>query len=130
MIEIPVSYGELLDRISIITLKFEATGKDTFFEERAALIKIARNHFTNRHDEVYCYIERLTEVNERLWEAEDNIRTYNDEKWIGEDFVKTAKIICQLNDERFALKKEINEKFDSGIKEEKIYGSGVFSNEG
>ena len=60
-------------------------------------------------------------VNEQLWDVEDELRILEKQSDFGERFVKLARSVYVLNDERAAIKKDINLKYKSSIVEEKSY---------
>ena len=66
-------------------------------------------------------VQRLKEVNQYLWEIEDNIRDQERQKNFGETFIRMARSVYQQNDRRAAIKKEINTNYGSAFAEEKSY---------
>ena len=71
-------------------------------------------------------IEKLKEVNLKLWDAEDIIRDRENRNLFDDEFVKCARLDAKLNDERFLIKNEINNACESNIKEQKSY-EGLYS---
>lgn len=121
---IPVSPGELLDKLTILEIKLDR------IDDEAKLANVRREHeLLSRAwqesglggDEVARLREQLCEVNEALWKIEDAIRDEEAAKRFGARFVELARSVYQNNDERAALKKRINERLGSGIVEEKSY---------
>lgn len=121
---IPVSPGELLDKLTILEIKLDR------IEDEAKLANVRREHEllsgvwrkADASDEAVDDLrESLRSVNERLWDIEDAIRDEEREKRFGERFVELARSVYQRNDERAALKKRINELLGSQIVEEKSY---------
>jgi hypothetical protein len=117
IIEIPVSVGELLDKISILTIKSQYSNNTYITKELKKLIKIANHH--NVYDEKY--LNKLLEVNKILWDIEDNLRLYEKKKCFDETFIHSARMVYKTNDERARIKKEVNEKYNSSIREIKLY---------
>lgn len=124
MLSIPVSAGELIDKITILAIKSErlrdATQRANVCKE-LALLEEAR-------DRVLCDIEALEvlthdlmRVNAALWEIEDAIRDCERRGDFGERFVELARAVYRTNDERAALKRKVNEVCGSEIVEEKSY---------
>ena len=66
-------------------------------------------------------IQRLKEVNQDLWQIEDDIRDQERQKSYGETFIRLARSVYQQNDRRAAIKKEINTIYGSAFVEEKSY---------
>lgn len=66
---------------------------------------------------------KLYDINRILWDLEDNIRIKSLKKEFDEEYIKYAENIHKENDRRYLLKKEINEKYNSFLIEEKIYSN-------
>ena len=121
---VPLSWGELLDKISILTIKSErvraADALTNINNELARLNAIAapRLHGDARLQEA-C--RRLKAVNERLWDIEDRIRDKERAQAFDADFIALARSVYQSNDERAAIKREINIATSSELIEEKQY---------
>ena len=71
-------------------------------------------------------IEKLKDVNLKLWEAEDVIRDRENKNLFDDEFVECARLDAKLNDKRFLIKNEINNTCESNIKEQKSY-EGLYS---
>ena len=71
--------------------------------------------------ELQVFYDALLEVNHKLWKIEDKIRILENNKEFNEEFIDLARSVYKLNDERFAIKNEINKTFDSEIQEQKEY---------
>jgi hypothetical protein len=122
----PVSWGELIDKITILEIKSRKLGdpaklanvlkefmllsdvRDREFAGNAALTELTR---------------RLSAVNERLWQIEDDIRECERRRDFGDRFVDLARAVYVTNDERAALKRRINELLGSALVEEKSYAA-------
>jgi len=118
----PISLGELVDKITILEIKMERV-KDSekrhnirVEHEELSLIyfPLQDRHLDNFHIE-------LKEVNEKIWELEDVIRNCIKLGDRGDLYYTAALNIPMLNDQRAAIKKQINEQFGSEIIEEKLY---------
>ena len=119
-ITVPISLGELYDKISILEIKL-ANIPDTnklanVSKEYNELKSIANAYPID--EKLY---EKLREVNKELWDIEDGIRVKERNKDWGDDFVKLARRVYFSNDKRAEVKKEINLKYGSSIVEEKSY---------
>jgi hypothetical protein len=117
IINIPISVGELLDKISILSIKSQHTNNEYVKRELQDLIKIAQEH------EVYdtSYVSQLLSVNRKLWKIEDDLRVLEKSQIFNEDFIELARSVYITNDERARIKKEINEKYNSQYQEVKYY---------
>ncbi len=123
-IEIPISCGELVDKLSILEIK-KTEIKDEkklkqVINEYEALEKIYKKIFSN-FDQIEDFYKELLVINKELWEIEDELRKIEKEKKFDKKFVKHARNVYKTNDRRFAIKATINEMFDSEIKEQKEY---------
>jgi hypothetical protein len=116
-IQIPISIGELLDKISILSIKSQYTDNSYVTKELQDLIAIAKKH------QVYdvSYVSQLLTINRKLWKIEDNLRVLEKSQDFGETFIKLARSVYITNDQRAAIKKEINEKYNSQYQEVKCY---------
>lgn len=116
-ITIPVSIGELLDKITILEIKSMFTDSEYVVKEleELNLIKSTLTQYTLEYE------VQLKEVNEQLWKIEDKLRKLEEEQRFDEEFIKLARSVYITNDERARIKKEINELCDSEFKEVKVY---------
>ncbi|SMF43501.1 Tetratricopeptide (TPR) repeat [Azospirillum oryzae] len=120
----PVSWGELLDKITILDIKAEriadADKLANVRREREALVAVAAQADTAR-PEVATLIDDLRAVNTTLWEVEDEIRDCERAKDFGPRFVELARQVYHTNDRRAALKRDLNQLLGSELVEEKSY---------
>ena len=110
----PISVGDLVDRIIILDLKMKANPKLQYKDELSLLWVVARDlsiHFGS----MQC--AALQQVNQQLWDAENEIRKTKDIVDTGH----IAREIIKLNDERSRIKRRINRKYESEFIEEKVY---------
>jgi hypothetical protein len=124
---VPVSPGELLDKISILQIKRERLSdpaKLRHVEAELALLEAARARDLRESAEVGAAAAELREVNGRLWEVEDELRRCEARQEFGPQFVELARSVYRLNDRRAALKRRVNELFGSPLVEEKSYAGG------
>lgn len=123
-VQVPVSFGELLDKLAILQIKSERmqdAGKlANVRRELSALEKTWLAHPAAGRDVVRLRAE-LKAVNERLWEIEDEIRLKEKAGRFDEEFVRLARSVYFENDERARIKKEINLALGSSFVEEKSY---------
>lgn len=121
---VPISPGELLDKITILRIKAarmsDATKVANVKHELAVLEKTWRESGAAAVD-IGPEEANLTRVNEALWVIEDDIRDEELAGRFGEKFVELARAVYITNDERAAIKKRINLALGSTIVEEKSY---------
>ena len=121
---IPVSPGELLDKITILEIKSErienAEKRSNVNKELGMLNKVWADMIPDDADIAAMRIE-LKSINETLWEIEDDIRKEEYNKQFGERFVELARSVYITNDQRSDVKKRINIQLKSEIVEEKSY---------
>ena len=124
----PVSWGELLDKISILQIKREridrVEARANVQRELEQLEKIAVAVWQDAR--ILPLQDRLKAVNEALWEIEDAIRLKEREGNFGAEFVALARSVYKRNDERAAVKREMNRLLDSDLVEEKSYAEEGF----
>lgn len=123
MIKIPVSIGELADKITILRIKKEKISDESKLKNICKELKSLEKKFYSLdiNREVLNVMEELSEVNKKLWEVEDVLRVMESEKDFSEEFIESARSVYKLNDQRFTFKKAINIITESKIVEEKSY---------
>ena len=117
----PISLGELLDKITILQIKrqhLQGTALENVKTELNALETTLSSLQLNIDTRL---TQRLKEVNQNLWQIEDDIRDQERQKNFGETFIRLARSVYQQNDQRAAIKKEINTTYGSTFTEEKSY---------
>jgi hypothetical protein len=123
-IQVPVSFGELLDKIAILQIKSERMTDEAKLanvrRELEALERTWMAHPAAGHDIVRLRAD-LKAVNERLWKIEDDIRDEERAQRFGDEFVRLARAVYFENDERARIKREINAALGSTYIEEKSY---------
>jgi len=119
--EIEVSVGEIVDKLSILQIK-----KDNITDETK--LSNIKNEFEYLYEKVFNQLlisiedyNSLLNINKLLWDVEDEIREKERLKEFDEKFIELARKVYFTNDERAFLKKEINTKYNSGFVEEKSY---------
>ena len=121
---VPVSFGELLDKIAILQIKSERMADEAKLanvrRELEALSATWLAHPTAGHD-IIALRASLKGVNERLWDIEDDIRRCEQRQDFGAEFIRLARAVYFENDERAAIKKQINLALGSSYVEEKSY---------
>ncbi len=125
MILIPVSAGELVDKITILRVKAEridASKLANVRRELEALEAVAREQLPDS-PEMATLTAELFEVNAALWDVEEGKRDGERRQDFGPAFVELARRVYRENDRRAAIKRRINDLLGSEIVEEKSYAA-------
>jgi hypothetical protein len=121
---VPVSPGELLDKITILRIKVariqDAAKLANVKLELSLLEQTWKDCGAATHD-VALDERALENVNERLWDIEDRIRDKEARQTFDREFIELARAVYICNDERAAIKKRINLQLGSRLVEEKSY---------
>jgi hypothetical protein len=123
MITIPVSVGELIDKLSILHVKQKKINNEeklTFINKEFELLYNMSSFYLN-DDEISKLYHQLVDVNSKLWEIEDELRVIELSKDFNSTFIELARQVYYTNDERFSLKNKINELTNSEVREQKDY---------
>ena len=120
---VPVSWGELLDKIVILEIKTERLTSPQARANAARELEMLREiaHPVMVSGQAAAPMARLKRVNQALWDIEDRIRDHERTGDFGPGFVELARSVYRRNDERGALKREINLALGSVLIEEKSY---------
>jgi Family of unknown function (DUF6165) len=121
---VPVSPGELLDKITILRIKSTRIADPA----KSANVRLELSLLENTWRDSGCAAGSiasdelaLREVNQRLWDIEDRIREKEAAQRFDADFIELARAVYICNDERAAIKRRINLQLGSRIVEEKSY---------
>ncbi|HUY84099.1 MAG TPA: DUF6165 family protein [Steroidobacteraceae bacterium] len=123
-IAVPVSPGELLDKITILEIKsvrIGDPGKLCNVRVELETLRRAWAESAHAHADVAADKEALYAVNERLWRIEDDIRAKEHAQAFDREFIELARAVYFENDERAAIKRRINARLKSALIEEKSY---------
>ena len=125
-LQVPVSVGEVLDKITILQIKLahisDAAKRVNIQNELDALLPVvASDAFTT--DQMQGLMAELKAVNEVLWKIEDDIREKEAAKNFKAEFIRLARSVYKTNDKRAEIKKQINLATGSNLVEEKSYES-------
>ena len=123
-IKVPVSPGELLDKITILRIKSaRMTDPKKLANVRRELEALEETWRSSPYAaaDIEHELSALLQVNERLWTIEDDIRDKERAKTFDADFIRLARAVYVENDERAAIKKRVNLKLGSALVEEKSY---------
>jgi len=121
---IEVSNGEVIDRFTILVIKLRMVknelAKKNIEAEIEVLTPIVRKIW-DMDDKIIFLDLKLFDINKKLWNVEDELRIHEKHLLFDDEFVRLARSVYKLNDERAKLKREINEITNSNIVEEKLY---------
>jgi len=121
---IPISWGELVDKITILEIKQNniksPNALTNINKEHSYLNEIIENQ-TGLAELIKDLKIQLLDINKRLWQVEDDIRDKELRQEFDAKFIELARRVYRLNDERAKLKKTINQRLNSELVEEKSY---------
>ena len=119
----PISLGELIDKITILEIKqIHMTGIKLKNVDKE--LKLLKNILQDTNLKINIdLINNLKGVNNNLWVIEDNIRKKESNQEFDKEFIQLARSVYKENDKRASIKKEINQKYNSELVEEKLYNN-------
>ena len=123
MVTVPVSVGEIIDKLSILQVKKNKISDKTkleFVNKEFEILQNLSSVYLN-NIEIESLYNQLVEINSSLWDIEDKLRVIEKEKRFEGEFISLARKVYFTNDERFRLKNEINLLTFSEIREVKDY---------
>jgi hypothetical protein len=121
---VPISPGELLDKITILRIKavrITDPAKLSHVRLELSLLEKTWSDSDYASANIAAAERALHEVNDRLWDIEDRLRDKEAVQTFDRDFIELARAVYKSNDERAAIKKRINVLLGSRIVEEKSY---------
>ena len=120
---VPVSIGELVDKITILEIKQKhMTGIKQ--KNVGKELKLLKSLIQDKNLEIDTnLINNLKEVNKNLWKIEDSIRIKEKNQEFDKEFIELARSVYKENDKRASIKKEINLQYHSELVEEKSYNN-------
>lgn len=124
LISTPVSFGEILDKITILEIKainINDSQKQTNVKNELAILQKTWDEHVSASDKINDLKNQLKKVNQDLWNIEDNIRIKESKKEFDDEFIQIARSVYFENDTRAAIKKEVNLLLGSDLIEEKSY---------
>ena len=124
VISVPISWGELVDKITILEIKMDRIHDEKKLENIAKelqALKMVFDQGCEDPEKIKKVKSMLRTVNEQLWDIEDDIRRCEKEKDFSQRFIDLARSVYMSNDQRAALKREINTILKSELFEEKSY---------
>lgn len=123
-IRVPISPGELIDKITILQIKsarITDPEKVANVRNELALLESTWRDSAFSTSDVEVEWVSLRRINEKLWDVEDQLRDKERARTFDQEFIDLARAVYFTNDERAAVKREINRKLGSKIVEEKSY---------
>ena len=123
IINTPISLGELMDKISILKIKknnIKNEEKLKFINEELTLMESTLKK-TISDSKINEFLDKLVDVNSKLWKIEDDIRDCERNKKFDEKFIDLARSVYITNDKRSEIKLDINNLFGSSLVEVKSY---------
>jgi len=121
---VPVSPGELLDKITILRIKcarIADAAKLAHVRHELSRLEASRQASLPASADMAADEAALERVNAELWDIEDRIREHEARHCFDAGFVELARSVYLRNDERAALKRRINLRLESALMEEKSY---------
>jgi hypothetical protein len=125
-IAVPISPGELIDKLTILEIKSERMNDARKLANvRLELQLLSDTWAASDYAKVNIQAEwaELKRINASLWDIEDEIRDEERQQRFGAQFIKLARAVYFINDDRAAVKRQINDKLGSKIVEEKSYAA-------
>lgn len=123
---IPISLGELIDKITILEikqLKIKSPNAQSNIEKELGYLNEIVEDNGGLAKIVKEIKEQLLNVNMQLWQVEDDIRNKELKQEFDTVFIGLARSVYKLNDDRAKIKKQINKLLNSELTEEKSYGN-------
>jgi hypothetical protein len=123
-IEVPISVGELVDKLTILAIKSEKiadAGKRANIRREFDALEGVLKPLLAATPTLAALQAELKSINEALWQIEDDIRDCERQRNFGPRFIDLARSVYQTNDRRAATKRRIDELMGSEIVEEKSY---------
>jgi len=120
--KVEVAIGEILDKITILDIKLERISDESRLSyvqgEVEVLVEALKLNGVEIDSDLY---QELRDINIKIWDTEAGFREKEAKKEFDDEFVQFARLNAKYNDERFLVKKRINEHYDSPVREQKSY---------
>ncbi len=128
IVKVPVSFGELVDKITILELKAELIDDSMKLDIIDKELKMLRKEFNRVLSEFPNHVKKINslmgdlyKINRKLWDVENNLRSMESHREFESEFIEAARKVYKLNDKRAKAKTKINKLFGSAIGEVKSY---------
>ena len=122
--QVLLSWGELIDKMTILEIKSRRLKNPAALanvDKELKLLAVPVDVAMHAAAEVPVLKERLSQVNQALWDIEDKIRAKEAQQEFDAEFIELARSVYKRNDERAAIKRQINTALSSDLVEEKSY---------
>ncbi len=120
--KVEVAIGEIFDKITILDIKLERINDESRLHyirtEKDILMKALYNEGVRINSDLYS---ELKDINTKIWDTEAGFRDKETLQEFDNEFVQFARLNAKYNDERFLIKKRINEHYGSPVREQKSY---------
>jgi len=120
--KVEVAIGEIFDKITILDIKLERISDESrlaYIQGEKDVLEEALNlEGVEINSDLY---QELRDINMKIWDTEAGFREKEAEQEFDDEFVQFARLNAKYNDERFLIKKRINEHYDSPVREQKSY---------
>ncbi|MFV2059420.1 MAG: DUF6165 family protein [Gammaproteobacteria bacterium] len=123
-LKVDISFGELLDKITILQIKSERISDAAKLQNIHHEMELLQSIWEKSEEvkiDIKFEIYELKAINEKLWDIEDDIRDKELKKEFDKDFIELARAVYVTNDKRADFKRKINVKLNSELVEEKSY---------
>lgn len=123
---IPVAYGELIDKLTILEIKHERLTDEAQRANVARELALLRQTWASDSKSTISIDDlqaQLRAINAKLWDIEEGKRAAERAQRFDAEFVRLARAVYQDNDQRARIKREINQRLGSSLMEEKSYGA-------
>jgi hypothetical protein len=122
--QVPISWGELFDKITILQIKLENLTSNNALKNVERELKKRQSISTQYCPKTLETIQlegELRQINQQLWDIEDKIRGKERHNAFDDEFIQLARSVYITNDERSRIKRKINDMLGSELVEEKSY---------
>jgi hypothetical protein len=123
--KIEISTGELIDKLSILEIKLtnikDSKKSTNVYKELETLNPYFQDLLDEYGEDIKTFYLKISQINKMLWDIEDALREKEASEEFDEEFVELARSVYITNDQRAAVKKEINLFTNSELVEEKSY---------
>jgi hypothetical protein len=119
---VEVAIGEIFDKITILDIKLERIqdkSRLSYVQREKDILESALSSGDLKIDS--SLYKELRDINVKIWDTEAGFREKESKQEFDEEFVQFARLNAKFNDERFLVKKRINEHYNSSVREQKSY---------
>ena len=123
LINTPISLGELVDKVSILMIKQKNISDQKKLNHVTKELDFLKKTLAQyvEQEEIQTYLDKLNDINSKLWKIEDDIRECEKDKKFDQTFIELARSVYFTNDQRANVKFDINNNFGSELVEVKSY---------